>query len=82
RNAAARRLIAARSEAPGEKPVKVNSAQVASQVMPAGSKRVYKPPTRRGIRTKGDTKFHPAARVLASESKRQSIEAGRREEQS
>lgn len=82
RNAVERRLLAARSEAPGERPVKVNSAQVASQVMPSGSKRLYKPPTRRGIRTKGDAKFHPAARVLASESKRQSLEVGRREEQS
>lgn len=82
RNAVERRLLAARSEAPGEKPVKVNSSQVASQVMSSGGKRLYKPPTRRGIRTKGDAKFHPAARVLASESKRQSLEAGRREEQS
>ncbi|WP_030303469.1 hypothetical protein [Streptomyces katrae] len=62
RNAAARRLLAARSEAPGEKPAKVNSPQVASQMPPSGSRRIYKPPTRAGIRRKNDTpKYVPAA---------------------
>ncbi|MEW2415313.1 hypothetical protein AB0953_16580 [Streptomyces sp. NPDC046866] len=76
RNAAKRRLTAARSEAPGERPVKVNSAQVASQMPPTRSKRVYKPPTRAGVRRKNDTpKYVAAANRQASIAARKSTEA-------
>ncbi|MFC5905591.1 hypothetical protein, partial [Streptomyces zhihengii] len=67
RNAAERRLLAARSEAPGERPVKVNSSQAASQMPPSGGRRVYKPPTRPGVRRKNDTpKYVPAANRQAA----------------
>jgi hypothetical protein len=67
RNAAERRLIAARSEAPGEKPVKAANAQRASQMPPTRPKRVYNPPARAGIRRKGDTqKYVAAARTQAA----------------
>lgn len=67
RNIAVRRLEAARSEAPGNKPVKATSSQRASQ-MPATSKtRVYNPPARPGRRRKGDTpKYVAAARKQAA----------------
>jgi chemotaxis protein histidine kinase CheA len=55
RNAVERRLIHARSTAPGEKPVKVTSSQRASQMPPTSGKRIYNPPARSGIRRKGDT---------------------------
>jgi hypothetical protein len=55
RNAAERRVIAARSEAPGERPVKVTNTQAASQVPTGTKKRTYKAPTVRGVRRKGDT---------------------------
>ncbi|WP_411102463.1 hypothetical protein [Streptomyces sp. cmx-4-9] len=67
RNAAERRLIAARSEAPGKRPVKAANAQRASQMPPASGTRLYRPPTRSGVRRKGDTvKYVPAANRQAA----------------
>jgi hypothetical protein len=67
RTNAQRRLEAALSRAPGEKPIKVNSAQVASQMPPGRGQRVYRPPTRAGVRRKGDTpKYVKAARTQAA----------------
>lgn len=67
RNVAARRVQAARSEAPGNTPSKVTSAQRASQIPPTPKRRVYNPPVRAGRRTKGDTpKYVSAARTQAA----------------
>ncbi|MFD9223791.1 hypothetical protein ACFWDI_28260 [Streptomyces sp. NPDC060064] len=67
RNIAARRVEAARSEAPGGTPSKVTSTQRASQMPPIKKPRVYKPPTRRGRRHAGDTpKYVEAARKQAA----------------
>jgi hypothetical protein len=67
RNSAARRVIAARSEAPGERPVKVTNAQRASQMPPSSTRREYKPPARSGIRRAGDTqRYVGAARKQAA----------------
>lgn len=67
RNAAERRLIAARSEAPGNRPVKVTNAQRASQMPPSAGKRIYRPPTRAGVRRAGDTpRYVEAARNQAA----------------
>lgn len=74
RNMAARRIAAARSEAPGSTPQKATKAQRDAQVMPRPAKPRVKPVPPR--RTKGDTpKFHPAARSLAADAKRASITA-------
>jgi flagellar biosynthesis GTPase FlhF len=78
RNAAARRVLAARSEAPGSTPVKAASSQMVPQVPARGRRgRVGGPPVR-GVRRKGDTQFSAGAR------KQQSIAAKNltREEQS
>lgn len=78
RNAAARRIAAARSGVPGEKPVKVTSPQAASQMATSGKKRVYNPPTRRGVRRKGDTpKYVPAASRQASITAKQAAQSGK-----
>jgi hypothetical protein len=67
RNAAQRRVLAARSEAPGETPVKVTNVQRASQMPPSGQRREYKPPARAGIRRPGDTqRYVSAARKQAA----------------
>lgn len=67
RNMAERRVLAARSEAPGGTPVKAASSQRASQMQGAKKPRVYNPPTRRGVRTKNDTpKYVSAARKQAA----------------
>jgi chemotaxis protein histidine kinase CheA len=67
RNAAERRLIAARSEAPGNRPVKAANAQHASQMPPSSGTRLYRPPARAGVRRKGDTqKYVAAARTQAA----------------
>lgn len=67
RNAAARRLAAATSEAPGITPSKVTNAQRASQIPPVAKQRVYRAPARPGRRTKGDSpKFVDAARIQAA----------------
>jgi hypothetical protein len=67
RNAAQRRVLAARSEAPGETPIKVTNTQRASQMPPSGRRREYKPPTRAGIRRPGDTqRYVSAARKQAA----------------
>lgn len=72
RNVAARRVAAARSEAPGNTPSKVTNAQRAAQVIPGSVKPRIKPVPPR--RKRNDTpKFHPVARSLAADSKRQSI---------
>lgn len=69
RNAAERRLRAARSEAPGEKPIKVTSAQRAIQIKTPSRRSTYRPVPPR--RTKGDTPpYHPAARAAIGETKR------------
>lgn len=71
RNAAARRVAAARSEAPGEKPVKVTKSQAAVQMKPLRNRSAYRPTPPR--RTKGDSpRFHAAARSVMSDAKRQS----------
>ncbi|MFF9631755.1 hypothetical protein [Streptomyces fradiae] len=67
RNAAARRVAAARSEAPGSTPVKATNGQRASQMPPSAKARVYSPPARAGRRSKGDTpRYVSAARKQAS----------------
>jgi hypothetical protein len=71
RNNAARRVAGARSEAPGEKPVKVTNTQRASQVPTGPKKRTYKAPTVRGVRRKGDTKYSAGARRAMSETAKQ-----------
>ncbi|MCX5176737.1 hypothetical protein [Streptomyces virginiae] len=78
RNAAERRLLAARSETPGEKPVKVTNAQRAIQVKAPRGASSYKPVPPR--RTRNDTpKFHPVARALAAEAKRVANDAAAEE---
>ena len=62
RNAAEARVEAARQK----RPVTRSSQQVASQVPGAKKPRVYNPPARRGVRTKGDVKYAPAARRQAA----------------
>ncbi|MFK0182053.1 hypothetical protein ACIQVR_39585 [Streptomyces xanthochromogenes] len=63
RNVAETRVEAARER----RPVNGSSPQVASQVLGAKKPRVYNPPARRGVRTKGDTpQYSPAARMQAS----------------
>ena len=67
RNIAARRVEAARSEAPGNTPSKVTSTQGASQMPPSKKPRIYKPPARPGKRRSGDTpKYVDAARTQAA----------------
>lgn len=74
RNMAARRVAAARSEAPGGTPSKVTNAQRSAQVMARSTKPRTKPvPPRR--RPNDTPKFHPVARSLAADAKRQSITA-------
>jgi len=71
RNAAQRRLAAARSEAPGETPVKVTNGQRAIQIKAPSRRSSYRPVPPR--RTKGDTQpYHPAARSAIGETKRKS----------
>lgn len=66
RNAAARRVIAARSEAPGNSPVKVTNAQRDSQMPRRGRGNPGGPPVR-GVRRPGDTpKYVGAARRQAA----------------
>ncbi|MFF9240084.1 hypothetical protein ACF1AL_14795 [Streptomyces sp. NPDC014801] len=62
RNAAEMRVEAARQK----RPVNRSSSQLASQVPGAKKPRVYTPPARRGVRTKGDVKYTPGARRQAS----------------
>lgn len=78
RNAAAKRVQAALSEGPGQKPVKATSSQRASQMPSAGKRRVYTPPTRRGVRRKGDTpKYVSAAAKQASIAAKQAAQSGK-----
>jgi hypothetical protein len=66
RNAAQRRVVAARSEAPGERPVKVTNAQRDSQMPRRGRGNPGGPPVR-GVRRPGDTpKYVGAARRQAA----------------
>lgn len=77
RNTAQRRLVAARSEAPGNKPEKITSSQRASQMPPSPKKRVYTPPARPGKRRAGDTpKYVGAARRAASETAKKTAASG------
>jgi len=62
RNAAEARVEAARQK----RPVNGSTQQVASQVPGPKKPRIYNPPARRGVRTKGDVKYTPAARRQAS----------------
>ncbi|WP_307706103.1 hypothetical protein [Streptomyces sp. V1I6] len=66
RNAAARRVIAARSEAPGEKPRRVTSSQIVPQVPNRGKRGRAGGPPVRGVRRKGDTTFSVGARKQQS----------------
>ena len=78
RNSAARRVTAARSEAPGEKPVKVTSSQVVQQ-MPRKSRRGHPGGSAvRGVRRKGDTpKYVSAASKQASITAKQAADSGK-----
>lgn len=77
RNAAQRRLVAARSEAPGNKPEKITSSQRASQMPPSPKKRTYSPPARPGKRRPGDTpKYVGAARRAAAETAKKTAPSG------
>ncbi|MEU9444644.1 hypothetical protein AB0D42_27935 [Streptomyces sp. NPDC048304] len=66
RNTAEARVEAARQNRPVNTLSKTTNAQRASQVPGAKKPRVYNPPARRGVRTKGDVKYAPAARRQAS----------------
>jgi hypothetical protein len=82
RNVAAKRLAAAKSEAPGSTPFKVTSPQAASQMPPTRKPRIYNPPARPGKRTPGDTpKYVAAARKQAAITARESATGTRAEEQ-
>jgi len=70
RNAAEARVEAARQK----RPVNGSSAQAVSQVPGAKKPRVYSPPARRGVRTKGDVKYTPAARRQAAITAKQTAE--------
>lgn len=77
RNAAQRRLVAARSEAPGKTPEKITSSQRASQMPPSPKKRTYSPPARPGKRRPGDSpKFVDAARRAAAETAKKTAPSG------
>lgn len=80
RNAAARRVAAARSEAPGNTPSKVTNAQRVPQ-MPASSGRGSKTgPKVRGVRRPGDTpKYTNAARTQAAITAKQTAAAPSKE---
>jgi hypothetical protein len=62
RNAATARVEAAREK----RSVNGSTQQVASQVPGVKKSRVYNPPARRGVRTKGDVKYTPGASRQAS----------------
>ncbi|MET9521500.1 hypothetical protein [Streptomyces coeruleorubidus] len=66
RNAAQARVEAARQSKPVSTLSKTTNAQRASQVPSAKKTRVYNPPSRRGVRTKGDVKYVPGAARQAS----------------
>lgn len=77
RNAAARRVVAARSEAPGERPVKVTKAQRDPQMPPGrGRGRPGGPPVR-GKRRPGDTApYSKAVRRAMSATAKQAAKEG------
>lgn len=67
RNAAARRLSAAVSEAPGSRPVRASASQVDQQMPRSGRRGHAGGPPVRGVRTPGDTaRYSTAARRAAS----------------
>jgi hypothetical protein len=74
RNAAEARVEAARQQRPVSTVSKTTNAQRASQVPGAKQPRVYNPPARRGVRTKGDVKYTPAARRQASIAAKTTVE--------
>ncbi|MFH8926372.1 hypothetical protein ACH4D4_04885 [Streptomyces pristinaespiralis] len=73
RNAAQRRVLAARSEAPGEKPRKVTSSQIVPQVPNRGKRGRAGGPPVRGVRRKGDTTFSAGARKQQSITARTAV---------
>jgi hypothetical protein len=75
RNAAEARVEAARQK----RPVNGSTLHVASQMPKAKKTRVYNPPARRGVRTKGDVKYTAGASRQASIAARNSA---RKEDQS
>lgn len=77
RRTAETRVATARGETPPNTPSKVTNAQRASQVPP----REYRPPTRRGRRTKGDTeRYVEAARTQARIAARNAVKNTPRED--
>lgn len=74
RRAAEKRVQAALTGAPVSTLSKTTNAQRASQVPGAKKPRVYSPPARRGVRTKGDVKYTPAARRQAAITAQQAAE--------
>ncbi|MFG3510232.1 hypothetical protein ACGF5F_32570 [Streptomyces sp. NPDC047821] len=62
RNTAERRVLAARSEAPGSSPVKVTSSQIVPQVPARGKRGRAGGPPVRGVRRAGDVKYSAGAR--------------------
>jgi hypothetical protein len=74
RNAAEARVEAARQQRPVNTVSKTTNAQRASQVPGAKQPRVYNPPARRGVRTKGDVKYSAGARRQASIAAKTTVE--------
>ncbi|MCD9196058.1 hypothetical protein [Streptomyces albireticuli] len=67
RNAAARRVLSARSEEPGKTPVKVTSSQRVPHLPPTSGRGAKTGPKVRGVRRSGDApRFVKAARTQAS----------------
>jgi hypothetical protein len=77
RRKAEARVAAALTGTPVNTLSKTTNAQRASQVPPAKKQRVYSPPARRGIRSKGDVKYASAARRQASIAAKQTAEKDR-----
>lgn len=74
RNVATRRVISARSEAPGEKPVKVTSSQLVPHLPPGPGRGSKSGPRVRGIRRQNDApKFVSAARKQAAITAKQAV---------
>jgi hypothetical protein len=77
RRTAEKRVESALTGTPVNTLSKTTNAQRASQVPPAKKQRVYSPPARRGIRSKGDVKYASAARRQASIAAKQTAEKDR-----
>jgi hypothetical protein len=74
RRTAEKRVESALTGTPVNTLSKTTNAQRASQVPSAKKQRVYSPPARRGIRSKGDVKYTSAARRQASIAAKQTAE--------